>query len=57
MTYHFKVTDEDLALIQKELETKEKIVPEFLVQAVDEEGNVCVEVKKLIYIRKKSQKE
>jgi len=57
VTYHFKVTDEDLALIQKELETKEKIVPEFLVQAVDEEGNVCVEVKKLIYIRKKSQKE
>lgn len=54
ITFHFRITDKDLRRIQSDLKKTHKIVPEFLVEGVDEEGDVCVSVKKRIYIRKKA---
>lgn len=56
ITYRFRVTDADLKHIHDGLKKSEKIVPEFLVEGVDDEGDVCVSVKKRIYIRKKSKR-
>jgi hypothetical protein len=53
ITYRFRVTDADLKRIHAGLKKSEKIVPEFLVEGVDESGQVCVTVKKKIYIRRK----
>jgi len=53
ITYHFKITESDLKRIDQGLKKNEKIIPEFLVQGVDENGEVCVSIKKKIYIRRK----
>jgi hypothetical protein len=54
ITYRFLVTEEDLQRIYQELETKGKSLPEFLVEGKDKDGEVCVSIHKLLYIRKKS---
>lgn len=55
VTYHFKVTDEQLAGIHKDLEQNPIIRPHFEVEGVDEEGDVCVKIRKGLYIRKKGK--
>jgi hypothetical protein len=52
ITYHFKITDEQLAKIYQDLETTPMIRPEFSVTGMDEAGDACVQVRKVIYIRK-----
>lgn len=54
VTYHFKISDEQLARILRDLETKTIVRPEFLVDGVDQEGDICVHIRKVIYIRKKA---
>lgn len=56
VTYRFVVTDEELDSIRRELEEKGKSVPHFHVNGVDKEGEVCVSVKKILYLRKKEKK-
>ena len=53
VTYRFKVSDEDLAAIHRDLEAKGKALPKFVVQGIDREGQICVTVVKTIYIRRK----
>jgi hypothetical protein len=54
LTYRFLVTDEDLIKIRKDIEEKGKAVPEFVVEGKDETGEICVIVRKWIYIKRKS---
>jgi len=49
----FLITDEDLQDIRDTLQTQPKMGKVFTVHLIDEEGDVCAEVDKLIYIRKK----
>lgn len=56
ITFTFRITDEDLVRIEAGLKKQDKIIPEFSVEGVDENGEVCVSVKKHIYIRKKKGK-
>ncbi|MBL7685859.1 MAG: YiiD C-terminal domain-containing protein [Deltaproteobacteria bacterium] len=53
ITYHFRITDDDLERIQKEISERGKIVSFFTVNGIDREGQICVVIKKGIYIRKK----
>jgi len=55
LTFHFVIRDEDLENIQHELEASGKAVPEFEVSGVDATGEICVVIKKLIYIKVKKQ--
>lgn len=56
VTYHFKITDEQLAQIRKDLETSPIIRPQFYVDGIDEAGDSCVRIRKGLYIRKKEEK-
>lgn len=53
ITYRFVITDEDLRHIQKSLEETGKTIPIFHVDGIDTDGNVCVSIKKHVYLRKK----
>jgi len=55
LTYRFLITDNDLARIRAELAEKGKSLPEFTVNGVDQAGEVCITVRKLLYIRKKDR--
>ncbi|HEX5037615.1 MAG TPA: DUF4442 domain-containing protein [bacterium] len=55
ITFRFRIMDTDLRRIKSGLRKSPKIVPEFLVEGVDAEGDVCVAVKKRIYIRRKDR--
>ena len=55
ITYRFRVTDADLRRIKLGLKKSHKMIAEFLVEGVDGEGEVCVSVKKHIYIRRKKK--
>ncbi len=54
ITYRFLITDADLEKISREIGEKGKSIPEFLVEGRDTEGDVCVAIKKMIYIRRKN---
>jgi hypothetical protein len=56
LTFHFQISDEDLALIEKELEDHGKSEPVLFVDGVDRKGEVCVTVSKTLYIRKKDSR-
>jgi hypothetical protein len=55
VTYRFRVTDADLRRIRVGLKKTHKMIAEFLVEGVDARGDVCVSVKKHIYIRRKKK--
>lgn len=55
ITFTFRFTPEQIQELVRDAHDKGKIVPVFTVQGVDEAGEVCVEVKKAIYIRVKNQ--
>jgi hypothetical protein len=57
VTYHFKITEEQLAQIHQDLKTNTIIHPEFFVEGVDEAGDTCVQIRKGLYIRKKPKKD
>ncbi len=54
LTYRFIITDDDLARINQEIAEQGKSLPSFEVHGVDQEGEVCVSIKKLVYVRKKN---
>lgn len=53
LTYDFEITDDDLAKIHAQLDESGKALPEFHVQGIDTAGDVCVSVRKILYVRKK----
>ncbi len=53
ITYRFLITEEALKKIRGDLETQGKSLPEFQVDGIDKDGEICVTVRKTIYIRKK----
>lgn len=55
ITYTFILTDDQIEAIKKEVAEKGTIRPQFEVQGLDEEGEVCTIVKKTIYIRVKKE--
>jgi hypothetical protein len=55
LTFRFRITDEDLQKIQADLASTGKSLPEFKVDGCDRQGDVCVEVTNIIYIRKKEK--
>ena len=54
LTYHFVITEAEVNAIQQGLKENGKVLPEFRVQGVDQEGEVCIDVQKTLYIRKKN---
>ena len=51
----FRLSDEEIEEIRQEVDMKGKCEPEFLVDVKDETGNVIAEVRKVLYVRKRSQ--
>jgi Domain of unknown function (DUF4442) len=51
----FRLSDEQIEEIRRELRMQEKIEPTFSVEVKDEAGTVIAEVQKVLHIRKKSR--
>jgi hypothetical protein len=51
----FRLSDEEIEEIRREVDSRGKCEPEFLVEVKDETGTVIAEVRKVLYIRKRSQ--
>jgi uncharacterized protein DUF4442 len=49
----FRLSDEQIEGIRRELRTQPKIEPTFLVEVKDESGEVIAEVQKVLHVRKK----
>ena len=49
----FRLSDEQIAGIRRDLQTQPKIEPTFLVEVTDESGAVIAEVQKVLHVRKK----
>ncbi len=56
LSFNFEITEADLKKIQEEVASRGKSLPEFWVEGVDKKGQVCLKVKKLLYIKKKTKK-
>lgn len=54
VTARFRLLDEQIADIRRQLETADRIQPTFTVEVRDEENSVVAEVEKVLHIRKKS---
>jgi len=50
----FRLSDEQIEGIRRELQTQPKIEPTFLVEVKDESGEVIAEVQKVLHVRKKN---
>ncbi|MEM1262670.1 MAG: DUF4442 domain-containing protein [Pseudomonadota bacterium] len=50
----FLITDEELDFIRATLETQRTLEKTYVVELIDEDGEVCAVVEKLLYFRKKS---
>ena len=50
----FRLSDEQIEGIRRDLRTQPKIEPTFLVEVTDESGAVIAEVQKVLHIRKKN---
>jgi hypothetical protein len=55
VSFHFKISDQDLKAIHQGLADKGISRPKFLVEGRDRHGDICVQVKKMLYIRKKDK--
>jgi hypothetical protein len=49
----FRLSDEQIQEIRRELQTQEKVEPTFTVEVKDETGAVVAEVQKVLHIRKR----
>ena len=49
----FRLSDEQIEGIRRDLQTQPKIEPTFLVEVKDESGEVIAEVQKVLHVRKK----
>jgi hypothetical protein len=54
VTAQFRLSDQQIESIRRELETQPKIEPTFLVEVIDESGVVVAEVQKLLHVRRKN---
>jgi hypothetical protein len=52
----FRITQEQVDEIRRQLETQEKVEPVFHVQVRDESGEVVAEVEKKLYVKRKDAK-
>jgi hypothetical protein len=50
----FRLSDEQIEGIRRDLQTQPKIEPTFLVEVKDESGEVIAEVQKVLHVRKKN---
>jgi len=50
----FRLTDEQIDDLRRDLQTQEKLEPTFVVEVKDETGVVIAEVQKVLHIRKKT---
>ena len=50
----FRLSDQQIDDLRRELQTREKIEPAFSVVVTDETGTVIAEVEKILHIRKKA---
>ncbi|HEX9120117.1 MAG TPA: DUF4442 domain-containing protein [Terriglobales bacterium] len=50
----FRLSDEQIEGIRRDLRTQPKIEPTFLVEVTDESGEVIAEVQKVLHVRKKN---
>lgn len=50
----FRLSDERIEGIRRDLQTQPKIEPTFLVEVTDESGEVIAEVQKVLHVRKKN---
>jgi hypothetical protein len=53
ITYRFLITDKALQKIHQDLNDQGKSLPDFQVDGIDKDGEICVSVKKSLYLRKK----
>src|SRR5579863_1354406 len=53
MRASFRLDEEQIESIRRQLETQEKVEPVFQVEVRDESGEVVAEVQKLLHVRKK----
>ncbi|MCX7957608.1 MAG: DUF4442 domain-containing protein [Deltaproteobacteria bacterium] len=51
----FYINNQKIEEIRRELEHRDKIYPEFLVNVIDKDGQVIAKVRKVIYVRKKNR--
>jgi hypothetical protein len=54
VTASFRLNDEQIEQIRRELDTEEKIQPAFVVEVRDQAGTVVAQVEKVLHIRKKN---
>ena len=52
---HFEIAADEIARIKKEADENYKVEPEFVVNVVDEDGDVVAEVHKTLYVRRKDR--
>lgn len=57
MRASFRLSQEQINDIRRQLETQEKVEPVFQVEVKNESGEVVAEVQKLLHVRKKSRNE
>ena len=50
----FRLSDEQIEGIRRDLQTQPKVEPTFLVEVTDESGEVIAEVQKVLQVRKKN---
>ena len=50
----FRLSDEEIASIRRQLETEDKAQPTFTVEVRDEADTVVAEIEKVLYVRKKN---
>lgn len=55
ISYHFKISQQDLDNIRRDLEQKGISRPELFVEGLDQDGDICIKVKKTLYVRKKKR--
>jgi len=53
VTASFRLSDEEIADIRRQLETEDKVQPTFTVEVRDEANTVVAEVEKVLHVRKK----
>jgi acyl-coenzyme A thioesterase PaaI-like protein len=55
MRASFRLSEEQIEAIRRQLQTAEKVEPAFTVQVTDEAGDLVAEVQKLLHVRTKSR--
>jgi hypothetical protein len=53
MVASFRLSEDQIESIRRQLETQQKVEPTFVVEVRDESGEVVAEVQKLLHVRKK----